>query len=147
MCARWEPNQNGRFRPVWLGAFAQRYDGADSPLPYVAFPFQGENPTKTGAQTPALYYPAGGAFDLVLKYPREMEIEVEAAVWAWVNFGGLGARTRRGCGTLFSSRLAPTDPVRSWYQQKIKGFEIPAATVRDWPQRRGRDRRRNGPTQ
>lgn len=29
--------------------------------------------------------------------------EVKAAVWAWLLFGGVGARTRRGCGSLYCS--------------------------------------------
>jgi len=33
--------------------------------------------------------------------------EVERALWAWLNFGGLGARTRRGCGSLFCEEFAP----------------------------------------
>ncbi len=32
--------------------------------------------------------------------------DVEAALKAWINFGGIGARTRRGCGALFCKKLA-----------------------------------------
>ncbi|MER3438526.1 MAG: type III-B CRISPR module RAMP protein Cmr1, partial [Chloroflexota bacterium] len=31
-----------------------------------------------------------------------LEREARAAVWAWITFGGIGARTRRGCGTLWT---------------------------------------------
>lgn len=38
---------------------------------------------------------------------QNLQEEIETAVWAWVNFGGIGARTRRGCGALFCDELAP----------------------------------------
>ncbi|GHS91121.1 type III-B CRISPR module RAMP protein Cmr1 [Planctomycetales bacterium] len=71
---------------------------------YALFPFQ-ENrrlnkPAKTGIE--------GIKFTLTLTYPKEWARwhEVEIALWAWVNFGGIGARTRRGCGALFCAGLA-----------------------------------------
>jgi len=32
-----------------------------------------------------------------------LEREARAALWAWICFGGIGARTRRGCGALYCS--------------------------------------------
>jgi CRISPR-associated protein Cmr1 len=43
---------------------------------------------------------SGIAFALTLIYPKEYEGDVEAALWAWETFGGLGARARRGFGAL-----------------------------------------------
>lgn len=40
------------------------------------------------------------AFSLTLRCPDSVKSEVERAVLAWVAFGGIGARTRRGCGSL-----------------------------------------------
>ncbi|MDD1703027.1 MAG: type III-B CRISPR module RAMP protein Cmr1 [Methanoregula sp.] len=45
------------------------------------------------------------------KSPKPEHVEdigpdVEAALRAWVNFGGIGARTRRGCGALYSPELS-----------------------------------------
>ena len=31
--------------------------------------------------------------------------ELREAIWAWVNFGGLGGRTRRGCGSLLGKEV------------------------------------------
>ncbi len=45
-------------------------------------------------------------------------LDLQCAVWAWVNFGGIGARTRRGCGTLMSPTLSPPESVR----QSAKGI-------------------------
>lgn len=39
-------------------------------------------------------------FSMVLEYPDSVKDEVEAALWAWQTFGGIGARTRRGMGAI-----------------------------------------------
>jgi len=36
---------------------------------------------------------------------REITADIEAAIWAWCRFGGLGARTRRGVGAIHSEPL------------------------------------------
>lgn len=43
----------------------------------------------------------------------------EGAVWAWIAFGGIGSRTRRGCGTLLTNErdFQPTGEAESWLQQ------------------------------
>jgi CRISPR-associated protein Cmr1 len=46
------------------------------------------------------------AFNLALRCPDEYHGQVEKALRAWVNFGGIGARTRRGCGALYCKDLA-----------------------------------------
>jgi CRISPR-associated protein Cmr1 len=40
------------------------------------------------------------AFRLRLRFPPALRRDVEAALWAWSTFGGLGGRTRRGFGAL-----------------------------------------------
>lgn len=45
-------------------------------------------------------------FDLVISFPEPFEEGIQAALWAWETFGGIGARTRRGFGAL---RLAAVD--------------------------------------
>ena len=37
------------------------------------------------------------SFTLRLRFPESLAADVEAAAWSWVNFGGIGARTRRDC--------------------------------------------------
>lgn len=39
-------------------------------------------------------------FALNLTYPSQVANDIEAALWAWETFGGIGARTRRGFGAL-----------------------------------------------
>jgi len=39
-------------------------------------------------------------FSIELKYPKDFEQDIQDALWCWENFGGIGARTRRGFGAL-----------------------------------------------
>lgn len=66
-----------------------------SPWSYVAFPLRSE-PGKKAAG--AVY--VNVSFTLEIRYPQEFKEDVEAALWAWETFGGIGARTRRGFGAL-----------------------------------------------
>ena len=64
--------------------------------------------------------------------------DIDAAVWAWVNFGGIGARTRRGCAALFCITcdpplnnghtlvppIADMDAIHSWYSSCREYFGI-----------------------
>ncbi len=67
--------------------------------PYATFPLQ---PTQDemviGWKSKPLL--SNVRFALTLKYPRQQAEEVEAAIWAWELFGGIGARTRRGFGAI-----------------------------------------------
>lgn len=47
--------------------------------------------------------------------------DIDAAMWAWTNFGGLGARTRRGLGALRCKEFAPADVtgVREWFARGV----------------------------
>ncbi len=44
-------------------------------------------------------------FTIKLNYLKKWETDVEAALWAWETFGGIGARTRRGFGALSLERV------------------------------------------
>jgi CRISPR-associated protein Cmr1 len=82
---------------------------------YAIFPFQG-NTRKN--EMPA-NCTSGIIFNLKLIYSHADYQDVDAAVWAWVNFGGLGSRTRRGCGALYCEELAPrsgdSSDIKAWY--------------------------------
>jgi CRISPR-associated protein Cmr1 len=54
----------------------------------------------------------GVAFRLRLRFPERVKSlnlaeELEAALWAWETFGGIGARTRRGFGALLREGASP----------------------------------------
>lgn len=59
-------------------------------LSYVLFPFR-DMPGRCLSQA---------SFELRVRYPKALGYDVEMTVWALVNFGGLGTRTRRRCGSL-----------------------------------------------
>jgi CRISPR-associated protein Cmr1 len=71
--------------------------------------------------------------------------DVECAVWAWVNFGGIGARTRRGCGALFCTKSQPevsnfhppsVDGFAQWLRDKTETYRFPLLAQHDhraWP--------------
>ncbi len=40
------------------------------------------------------------SFTLNITYPKTLQSDIEAALWAWETFGGIGARTRRGFGAI-----------------------------------------------
>jgi len=71
---------------------------------YLGFPLRGEGgwaPVKKGV-----------AFRLRLRFPERVKSlnlaeELEAALWAWETFGGIGARTRRGFGALLREGASP----------------------------------------
>lgn len=133
----------GDYDFVWKPPF----DTPDSPLPYVLFPFQGGAPDSHTAKDPALCVRAA-QFNLHLEFPKpphvaryrnfynerrkkvnlpflheaddDIATDVDLALWAWVNFGGIGARTRRGCGALHCKELAPqsVNDIAKWFTQK-----------------------------
>lgn len=67
--------------------------------PYVSFPMQPNRGRYQPGQIPAKVH-LDVEFQLVIEFPSRLESDIEAAVWAWSLFGGVGARTRRGFGAL-----------------------------------------------
>ncbi|MDR0521905.1 MAG: type III-B CRISPR module RAMP protein Cmr1, partial [Planctomycetaceae bacterium] len=108
-------------------------DNRDNKLPYVLFPFQENRREGKTAKSGTVNI----EFELQCSFPKELEKDVEAAVWAWVNFGGIGARTRRGCGALYCEKLAPknADGLKQWFNGALQQYGIPqqsAAQAREW---------------
>jgi CRISPR-associated protein Cmr1 len=66
---------------------------------YAVFPLRPpENEKVAGMYIPPLQ--VGVEFTLEISFPKNLEKDVEASIWAWETFGGIGARTRRGFGTI-----------------------------------------------
>ncbi|APD10329.1 MULTISPECIES: type III-B CRISPR module RAMP protein Cmr1 [Thermus] len=87
--------------------------------PYLAFPLRR---TKEDPRN----YPVrqGVRFRLRLRFPERLEginlaEELEAALWAWETFGGIGARTRRGFGALVreGAELPTEEAIRQGLRQ------------------------------
>jgi CRISPR-associated protein Cmr1 len=134
-CARFVWDQRaaggkGGWQTAWQAPFNER----DSALPYVLFPFQGQPPKGgKGSQPERMPDPCilRASFGLRLQCPQAIREEVEAAVWAWANFGGIGSRTRRGCGTVYCQDLAPatTESLAS----SLKRFLPTSSPALAWP--------------
>lgn len=96
----------------------------ESPYSYVAFPLR----EKRGNVI------EGVKFDLHLTCAQRHKPEVDAALWGWETFGGIGARTRRGFGALTCTNVDGARPpsqaaVGEWFNTQAAKFR-PIGT---WP--------------
>lgn len=100
---------NGEDRPFEVVAGKPDYRGRPRPKlqprkgsivpPYAAFPLQPKaDEMKIGMGTNVVQ--VGVFFKIYIAFPRDIIKEIEAALWAWETFGGIGARTRRGFGSI-----------------------------------------------
>lgn len=97
---------------------------------YALFPFQGNK--RDGI--PPAKCTSNVSFELKLTHPQNLSQDVNAAVWAWTNFGGIGARVRRGCGALYCMELSPKrKSLNSWYRSSLDGFGVELSRSLDWP--------------
>lgn len=94
--------------------------------PYAAFPLQPKKEDAyIGMETEAVK--VGVEFTLDINYPKDLEQDVQATLWAWETFGGLGARTRRGFGSLQLLSIdsepiisIPTNQIENWLCDKLQ---------------------------
>lgn len=136
-CACYEWNQQaGRGKGGWRLTWESPL--RNTALSYVLFPFQGIPPPKPAPNAQPEKSPTrfieNGSFTFRVRFPEKIRKEVETAVWAWVNFGGLGARTRRGCGSLSCPELGPKSESPEEFQEWLKAMTgPPQGDVRQWP--------------
>lgn len=99
---------------------------------YGAFPLRAQdNGTDHG-----VLHELHGNFTVALRYPTEMRDGVEAALWAFAHFGGLGGRTRRGFGAIaeIGGKLASIDEGWAKYVGGVEG--VPWAHLPAFDKRR-----------
>jgi CRISPR-associated protein Cmr1 len=83
-------------------------------------------------------------FLLTIAFSPAHADDVEAALWAWETFGGIGARTRRGFGALQllevdrkkNENLPPShrsEDVRGWLNKNLAEFVVPGIWSKDVP--------------
>lgn len=128
-CAKFErdPKDAGKFRsmPTWERPFL------GTAIPYALFPFQGQcAPGNRTIKVQPASCMLRGTFLLRIICPEALWQDVRTALWAWSNFGGLGSRTRRGCGAIRCSALAPKD--RQELMKSLKPF-VGHSPVSPWP--------------
>ncbi len=127
VCAVIRHNHNNRLTVFWESPFK------DTALPYALFPFQGKPLNNEGPQVDPASCIHKANFRLTVNYHKSIDFakQVEPALWAWVNFGGLGSRTRRGCGAIYCQELTPNDVNDfriKWDQHMPQEF-----SQREWP--------------
>ncbi len=100
-------------------------------LAYAAFPLQDASESRCVGKVLE-----GVKFELDLVFPRCKQVEVEAALWAWETFGGVGARTRRGFGAIRLVRvdgkeqpLPAVDELAGDIQDRLRQYVVSGA----WP--------------
>lgn len=67
---------------------------------YAAFPLQPDDKELKKPLPELKEVRSDVKFQLTITYPADRQQEIDAALWAWETFGGIGARTRRGFGAL-----------------------------------------------
>lgn len=74
---------------------------------YASFPLQPEQDDikRYRLNTPINSLRAKVSFDLIITFPENQKKAVEAALWAWETFGGVGGRTRRGFGAVMLTAI------------------------------------------
>jgi CRISPR-associated protein Cmr1 len=128
-CAEYTGKNDGRLQLRWNSLF----DSPNRELTYALFPFQGRlSKDRRSVEVRPAKFIETASFTLRLRYPTALGEDVETAVWAWVNFGGLGARTRRGCAALCCEELAPREinDLRGWFGTGVLNG---GGNARDWP--------------
>jgi CRISPR-associated protein Cmr1 len=108
-----------------------------SPHPYAAFPLQPSQEEQQKEDLKLKEVRRNVSFKLTISFPVNHQTDVEAALWAWETFGGVGARTRRGFGALrcisieegsksVSVKQPEANPenVRQWLQENLKLFVV-----------------------
>lgn len=70
-------------------------------IAYGAFPLQPNQDAKKRHEEAGKLFDFGTSqFSVRFTYPEHLQEDVQAALWAWETFGGLGGRTRRGFGAI-----------------------------------------------
>lgn len=102
-----------------------------SPYSYAAFPLR----DKAGAVVLD-----GIKFKLEITYPEDKMDDIQATLWAWETFGGIGARTRRGFGALrllsldnVEEHSLAANEIRQDIEEKLKQYVVEGIWPRGVP--------------
>ncbi len=107
----------------------------DTELPkYAIFPLDNTKDEISGQYIQNFELIAGGRFDLKMDYDQRFEHDALNSLKLWLLFGGLGARTRRGMGTVYSPKW-PGWKNRGEVMQWLKNLapELDDGAQRPWP--------------
>jgi CRISPR-associated protein Cmr1 len=113
-------------------------------IAYGAFPLQPSRQAQRDMEKPGALHDYGSStFSLRFTFPIELREDVEAALWAWETFGGLGGRTRRGFGAILregARGIGGVESELSKYREQPRIASVPslhgarfAAATRTYP--------------
>jgi len=113
-------------RPDLFEIFRERSIVKDrTGLAYGAFALRGDE--KAGTKHGVLWQ-YKDEWKLSFTFRRTIRQDIEAALWAWAHFGGLGGRTRRGFGAIAQEEGPELPSIdEGWKEPYVKGLEV------DWP--------------
>ena len=112
-------------------------------IAYAAFPLR-----DTGQQEPRQHgqlHEHRGDWIVAFSYPEKIQSDVQAALWAWAHFGGLGGRTRRGFGAIAEiARLTkpaggsvpPLASIEEGWRRHVTGADVGWPHLPAWDHRR-----------
>lgn len=110
-----------------------KWDTHFQPVSYALFPFQGQlSRGKQNTEVPPAKCMENVRFTLTIRWRRDKvdwEKDLAPAVKAWANFGGVGSRTRRGCGAVFVKELAASNESELAALVKLTGPQ----SATQWP--------------
>lgn len=109
---------------------------------YAAFPLQ---PDREATREPNPFIPdvqENVSFRLTISFPKDRINDIEASLWAWETFGGIGARTRRGFGALHllqidgiaNADIPTASKAKTWIEEKFSTFVINGIVLEGVPQ-------------
>lgn len=84
-----------------------------SPWSYVTFPLRETEEKPEGSVRQDV------SFVLEIVYPSDLEKDIQAALWAWEVFGGIGGRTRRGLGSLQHTEKPSSQEVQEYISKGL----------------------------
>jgi CRISPR-associated protein Cmr1 len=108
---------------------------------YAAFPLQPDRDELRKRDPHIPDVRSGVSFTLTISFPEGRREDVEAALWAWETFGGIGARTRRGFGALHLLKIDGvsytkqpfSNNVKEWINEKLIAFVEPGVPPANIP--------------
>ena len=97
------------------------------PLPYVLFPFRSRSDRAVAIEGTRFRLVLALAPHVAKEHAAEYAREADDAVWAWLTFGGVGARTRRGCGALAPPpHMRPGENPVAWLPERTLAHATPS---------------------
>lgn len=113
------------------GTLERKADIETSPriAPYAAFPLlpDKKESKKIGWESEKVLFDV--EFELSITYPVQYQNDIDAALWAWETFGGIGARTRRGFGAIQENygplySKSTSLEIKNWIKEQLNNHVI-----------------------